>query len=208
MELANPLPRPLPRPSVRQLRWTHRHRLRLLAVLLRSHRLQIGPDALLALEKLFALHQAPFMILPSVHKVRIVKRQLGGTVHDVIGGFHAEHKRVILVADLVAPAAEASARVDVFGLEGGEEFGEDAFALEGGGWVAVVEAAVVGRDDFVVRPEHFGVEEALDGFFEEVGVVDGFHARFGDFEHDGPVGTGLGFSRFGGFAGGELERRE
>ena len=118
------------------------------------------------------------MILPAVDKVRVVERQLGGTVDDVIGRLDAEHERVILVADLVAPAAEAAARVDVFGLEGGQEFGEDAFALEGGGRVAVVEAAVVGRDDFVVGAEHFGVEEALDGFFKEVGVVDGLHAGF------------------------------
>ena len=148
------------------------------------------------------------MILPSVHKVRIVERQLGGTVDYVIGSFHAEHKRVILVTDLVAPAAEAAAGVDILGLEGGEEFGEDAFTLEGGGGVAVVEAAVVGGDDFVVGAEHFGVEEALDGVFEEVGVVDGFHTGFGDLEHDGPVRTGLGFFGFGGFAGGELERGE
>ena len=115
---------------------------------------------------------------------------------------------MILVTDLVAPAAEAAAGVDILGLEGGEEFGEDAFALEGGSGVAVVEAAVVGGDDFVVGAEHFGVEEALDGVFEEVGVVDGFHTGFGDLEHDGPVRTGLGFFGFGGFAGGELERGE
>ena len=40
----------------------------------------------------------------------------------------------------------------------------------------MVEAAVVGGDDFVAGLQHLGICEALDGLFEEVGAVDGFHA--------------------------------
>ena len=62
---------------------------------------------------------------------------------------------MVLVPDFVAPGAEAAAGVDVVGvLESGEELFEDTFALEGGGGVAVVEAAVVGGDDLVVGLEH------------------------------------------------------
>ena len=81
---------------------------------------------------------------------------------------------MILITDLVAPAAEATAGVDIFFLEFGEELFEHAFAFEGGGWVAVVEAAVVGGYDFVGGLEHFGCDEALYAICEEVFVVDGF----------------------------------
>ena len=101
---------------------------------------------------------------------------------------------MVLVADFVSPAAEAAAGVDVLFLELGEELFEDAFALEGWGWVTVVEAAVVGADDLVIGLEHFGVDETLDAVTEHVCVVDGLQRGLGDFEHDGPVGP---FSRGG-----------
>ena len=102
------------------------------------------------------------MINPPIDKVRIIERQFGGSVDDMIGGFDAQHEAVVLVTHFVAPAAEAAAGVDVFFLEAREELFEDAFALEGRGWVAVVEAAVVGRDDFIVGLEEGGGEEAVD----------------------------------------------
>ena len=80
----------------------------------------------------------------------------------MIGGLDAEHEAVVLVADLVAPGAEAAAGVDVFLLEFGEELLQHALALEGRGRVAVVEAAVVGGDDFVVGLQHGRVYEAGD----------------------------------------------
>ena len=94
---------------------------------------------------------------------------------------------MILVPDLISPATEPAPGVNVHVLEFGQELFEDALTLEGRGWVAVVEAAVVGRDDLVGGFEHVGVEEALDGVFEKGGGVDGFEARFRDFDHDGPV---------------------
>ena len=105
---------------------------------------------------------------------------------------------MILIPNLVSPATEPSTGVNVHVLKFGEELFEDAFALEGRGWVAVVEAAVVGRDDLIGGFEHVGVEEALDGVFEEGGGVNGFEARFRDFDHDGPVWARLrgGIIRF------------
>jgi hypothetical protein len=119
---------------------------------------------------------------------------------------------VILVADLVAPAAEAATGVDALGLEAGEELGEDTFTLERRGGVAVVEAAVVGGDDLVFGLDHLGVDETLDGIGEEGVVVDGLVGRFGDFQHDGPVwaclGAGiLGLGAVGKLLGGELDGR-
>ena len=127
------------------------------------------------------------MINAAVDEIRIIERQLRRSINDIIGSLDTKHKRVVLVADLVAPAAEAAARVDGFVLELGEELFEDAFALEGWGGVTVVEAAVVGAHDLVGGLQHRGVGEALDAVFEEMSAVDGFHAGFGDFEHNGPV---------------------
>lgn len=108
------------------------------------------------------------MIHPPIDKIRIIQRQLRRSIDDIIRCLHPQHEAVILVTDLVSPASETPAGVDVvFILEGGEELFKDAFALEGRGGVAVIEAAVVGRDDFVVGLEHRGVEEAGDAVFED-----------------------------------------
>ncbi len=149
------------------------------------------------------------MIDPPINKIRIIQRQLRSAVDDVIGGLDAEHKAVVLVAYLVAPAAEAAAGVDVFLLELWEEVFEHAFALEGWGRVAVVEAAVVGGDDFLVGLKHLRVEEAADGVGEEGGVVDGLEGGFAHFEHDAPVGAffgvcGGGFGAVGVVEGGKF----
>ena len=122
----------------------------------------------------------------------------------MIGGLDTQHEAVVLIADFVAPAAEAAAGVDVFFLEFGQELFQDGFAFEGWGWVAVVEAAVVGGYDFVGWFQHVGCDEAFYAVGEHVCVVDGFHAGFGDFEHDGPVGAFLGGGVGGFFARGEL----
>lgn len=166
------------------------HRLGLIAPA-HGKRLALVPDALLALEELGPVHQAPLVVDASIDEVRVIQRQLRRAVDDVIGRLHAQHEAVVLIAHLVAPAAEASPREDVLGLQGGEELFEHAFALQGRGGVAVVEAAVVGRDDLVGRLEHGGVEEAADGVGEEVVVVHRFEGGFGDFEHDTPVGAFL-----------------
>lgn len=166
------------------------HRLGLIAPA-HGKRLSLIPDPLPALEELRPIHQPPLMIDPSIHEIRIIQRQLRRAVDDVIGCLDTQHEAVILVAHLVAPAAEPAPREDVLGLQGGEELFEHALALEGRGRVAVVEAAVVGRDDLVGGLEHGGVEEAADGVGKEGGVVDGLEGGFRDFEHDAPVGAFL-----------------
>jgi len=45
-----------------------------------------------------------------VHKFRVPQRHLGRSLHDVFGPLHALHEAVVLVAYLVAPGAEPSAR--------------------------------------------------------------------------------------------------
>lgn len=157
-----------------------------------------------------ALDQSPLGVLAAVDEVGVVEGHLNSTVDNVVGGLDTKHERVVLVADLVAPAAEAAAGVDALLQEAGEELGEDTLTLEGGGWVAVVEAAVVGGDDLVFWPDHLGVDETLDGVGEEGVVVDGLVGRFGDFQHDGPVWTFLGFGAaglgaVGNLLGGELD---
>ncbi len=145
------------------------------------------------------------MIDPSIDEVRIIQRQFRGPIDDIIGRLDTQHETMILVTDFVAPAAEAAAGVDVFFLEAGEELCEDGFALEGGGRVAVVEAAVVGGHDFVGGLEHFGRDEAFDAVGQHVGVVDGLQGGFGDFEHDGPVGAFARGGVGGLLAGGDLQ---
>ena len=126
----------------------------------------------------------------------------------MIGRFHTQHEAVVLVADLVSPAAEAAAGVYVLFLELGEELLQDAFALEAWSRVAVVEAAVVCADDFVIGLDHFRVEEALDAVAEHVCVVDGLQGGLGDFEHDGPVWAFLWGRIRGLFAGCKLQGRK
>ena len=96
---------------------------------------------------------------------------------------------MVLVADLVAPAAEAATRPDVHGLELGQHLGEGTLTLQRGGGVAVVEAAVVGGDNLVAGLQHLSVDETLDRLGEESLVVDRLHGGLGDLQHDGPVGT-------------------
>jgi hypothetical protein len=59
------------------------------------------------------------------------------------------------------------------------------------------EATVVGRDDLILRLDHFSVNEPLDAILEEVGMVNWLHGRFRDFQHDGPIRTLLGLTGFG-----------
>lgn len=115
---------------------------------------------------------------------------------------------MILIADLVPPAAEAPARIDAQVLQARQQRLEHAFALERRRRVAVVEAAVVGRHEGVRRAQHFGADEAGDAVAEEVGRVDGFEGRFGHLEHDGPVGAFLGGGVGGGGAVGQLDGGE
>ena len=56
----------------------------------------------------------------------------------------------------------------------------------------MIEASVVGGDDFVGGLQHLGGNEAGDAVAEHIGVVDGLEGGFGYFEHYGPVGTFLG----------------
>lgn len=149
------------------------------------------------------------MIQPPVDEIRVIQRQLRGAVDDVVRRLHTEHETVILVPDFVSPGPEPAARVDVVVvLQGRKQLLQDALALEGWGRVAMVEAAVVGADDFVRRLQHGGVEEAGDGVGEHAILVHGLEGGFADFEHDGPVGPLFCF--FGARRGavGELQGRE
>ena len=116
------------------------------------------------------------MVDSRVDEIRVIERQLRGAVDDIVCRLGAQHEAVVLVADLVPPAAEAAAGVDVPFLQFGQQLLEHAFALEARGRVPVVEAAVVGRDNLVGGSQHLGVEQTLDAVFEHVGGVDGFHA--------------------------------
>ena len=132
---------------------------------LRHERFPRIADPLPTLEVLRPIHESLLVVLTAIDKVRVIQRQLDGAVDERVGGLDAEHEAVVLVADFVAPAAEAAAGEDVLFLEFGEELFEDALAFEGWGGIAVVEAAVVGGYDFVGGFEHLGGDEALDGVF-------------------------------------------
>ena len=125
-------------------------------------------------KKLGSVDESALMIDPPIDEIRVVERQFGGTVDDGICSFDAEHEGVILIADLVSPAAEAAAGEDVFLLQAGEELFQHAFTLQRRGRVAVLEAAVVFADDFVGGVEEFGGDEAAEGFFDNGLVIDGF----------------------------------
>lgn len=81
--------------------------------------------------------------------------------------------------------------------ESRKELCEDALTLERRGGVTVVEAAVVGGDDLILGLDHLGVDETLDAVLEHVRLINRFHARLGDLQHDRPVRTLLGLSRLG-----------
>lgn len=102
---------------------------------------------------------------------------------------------MVLVANLVSPAAEATARPDALGLELGEELLENTFTLERWGGVTVVKLAVVGGDNLVLGLDHLRVDETLDAVPEDVLLIDWLHGGLGNLQHDGPVWTGLGLAR-------------
>ena len=112
---------------------------------------------------------------------------------------------MVLVADLVTPRAETATGPDTLLLELGQNLGEGTLTLQAGSGVTVVEAAVVGGDDFITRLEHLGVDETLDRIGEESLAVNGLHRRLGNLEHDGPVRTLLRLGVLGLGAVGELE---
>jgi hypothetical protein len=113
-------------------------------------------------EELSTFQKSSLVVLTRVDKVGVVQGQLNGTVHNVISSFDTEHEGMILVADLVAPAAETTSGVDIFSLKLGEKFLENALTLERRSGVTVVKAAVVGGDDFVLGFNHLSVDKTLD----------------------------------------------
>lgn len=156
-------------------------------------------------EDLGTIDQTALGVLATVDKVGVVEGQLNGTVDNVVHSLDTQHERVVLVADLVAPATEATTGPDTLLLQLGEDLGEGTLTLQAGGGVTVVEAAVVGRDDLVSGGEHLSVDETLDGLGKELLVVNGLHGRLGNLQHDGPVRTLLGLGARGLRAIGELE---
>ena len=159
----------------------------------------------LALESLRTVDQTTLGVGTAVDEIGVVEGELDGAVDDRVDGLGTQHEAVVLVADLVAPAAEAATRPDVLGLELGEELLEYSLALERRSGVTVVVAAVVGADNLVRGRHHLGVDKTLDAVGEHGLVVDGLHRGLGNLEHDAPVGTllGLGGGRLA--AIGELE---
>lgn len=160
------------------------------------------------LEEGIGLLQPPLSVGTAVDKVRVVERQLDSTVDNVVCGLHTEHEGVVLVADLVLPATETATGVDVLGLQLGQELSQDTVTLNGGRRVTVVELAVVGRDDLVLGQDHLSVDKTLDTILEQVLLVHGLHARLGNLQHDGPVGTLLGLGGVGLAAIGLVESRQ
>ena len=159
----------------------------------------------LALESLRTVDQTTLGVGTAVDEIGVVEGELDGAVDDRVDGLGTQHEAVVLVADLVAPAAEAATRPDVLGLELGEELLEYSLALERRSGVTVVVAAVVGADNLVRRRHHLGVDKTLDAVGEHGLVVDGLHRGLGNLEHDAPVGTLLGLGGGGLAAVGELE---
>lgn len=155
--------------------------------------------------KVVRLSQTTLLVAASVDEVGVVERELDGTVHNVVGSLNTEHERVVLIADLVPPAAEAATGVNVQVLKLRQEVLEDALSLERGSGVAVVEAAVVCGNDLVLRLDHIGVDETLDALLEDLLLVDRFHGRLGNLQHDGPVGASLGLGRLSLAAVGQVE---
>lgn len=156
-----------------------------------------------------ALVETTLAVLSAVDKVRVVESQLNGAVQDVIGSLDTEHERVVLITDLVSPAAEAAAGVDVHILELGKKLLENSLALQSRGRVTVVELAVVGGDDLVLRLDHLGVDQTLNTVAEKVGLIHGLLGRLRHLQHDRPVRTllGLGALRLAAISqllGGEL----
>jgi hypothetical protein len=104
---------------------------------------------------------------------------------------------MILIANLVSPAAKTASGVDVFGLKLRKELFEDALTFKRRGWVTVIETTVISGNNFIIRLDHFGVDETLNGVTEDVGLVNRLHGRLGNFQHDRPVWAFLGLARLG-----------
>lgn len=147
-------------------------------------------------------------VLARVDKVRVVEGQLDGTADNVVDGLHAEHERVVLVADLVPPAAEAATRPDVQVQELGQELFEHTLTLERRRRVALDELAVVRRHDLVLGLDHLRVDKALDAVLEKVLLVDRLQLRLRHLQHDGPVRALLGIAALGLAAVSVVEGRE
>lgn len=88
---------------------------------------------------------------------------------------------MVLIANFVAPAAKATPGVNVLFLQFGQKGLEHAFALKGRRGVAMIEAAVVRRDNLVGGLEHVGVDEPTDRVGQNGLVVHGLKRRLGDF---------------------------
>lgn len=154
------------------------------------------------------LSETTLSVLAGVDKVGVVEGQLDSTAVDGINSLDTEHEGVVLVTDLISPAAEAATREDVHGLELRENLLEDTLTLKSGGGVTVVEGTVVGGDDLVLGLDHLGVDETLDAVLEEVLNIDGLHGGLRNLEHDGPVRTLLSLGRRSLLTVGKVESRE
>lgn len=154
------------------------------------------------------LGETTLSVLAGVDEVGVVEGQLDSTAVDGIDSLNTEHEGVVLVTNLVSPAAEAATGEDVHGLELGEDLLEDALTLESGGGVTVVESTVVGGDDLVLGLDHLGVDKTLDAVLEEVLNIDRLHGRLRNLEHDGPVRTLLSLGRSSLLTVGKVESRK
>lgn len=115
---------------------------------------------LLHLELLRTIDQTALSVLTAVDEVRVVEGKLDSTVDSIVNSLDTQHKRVVLVSDLVLPRTETATGENVLVVQVRKDLLESSVTLQSGGGVAVVETAVVGADNFVtgLKP----VQDLLD----------------------------------------------
>jgi len=116
-------------------------------------------------------------------------------VQNVVDRLNSKHERMILISDLVFPAAETAPGMNAQRVQLREELLQDAITLQGGGGVTVVEAPMVNRHNLVIGVHEGSVYAALDRLRDEIFLVDRLHGRLGNLHHQGPIWATLLFQR-------------
>ena len=76
--------------------------------------------------------------MPHGRRRRPQSAHLGAEEH-VVGALHAQHEGVVLVADLVLVAAEATAAPDAMGAQEGQRLRQHCIPAQAGRWVAMLQ---------------------------------------------------------------------
>ena len=119
-------------------------------------------------------------------------------MQNIIHRLNANHKTMILIRNLILPTPKPATTPYIFRLQRRQNLGETSISFKRGRRVSMGEFTVINADDFIVCGEEVCVDGSLDGVGDEVWLVNGFQARFGDFKHERPVGAffcrcGVGF---------------